>query len=243
MSQPVIGTRNLLLRSLPGADMEVLLPLLKKVSLRTGDVCVEPNAPIESLYFLESGLGSSVFPDEQRGTTELGMQGYEGLIGLPILLGADRGPQKVFMQVGGTAQRISAEAIAALMDRSATLRRLLLRYVQVFLLQSAQTAYANARFSIHERLARWILMAADRLGPKVALTHEYLAYMLGARRASVTEGLHVLEGKHLIRNTRGLIVLRDRDGMEALAGLSYGIPEAEYRQLIGPLPSVRGTDN
>jgi CRP-like cAMP-binding protein len=121
------------------------------------------------------------------------------------------------------------------MDGSAPLRELLMRYVHVFRLQTAQTAHANARFQLSSRLARWLLMAADRLGPQLSLTHEYVAYLLGVRRSGVTDALHVLEGKHLIRSSRGLITICDRGGLEAQAGMSYGAAEEEYRRLIGAL--------
>jgi CRP-like cAMP-binding protein len=234
--QPISGPgENRLLQLLSGADADRLRPHLERVALAKGYVCIVHDAPIAHVYFLESGLGSSVFPDEVNGTSEIGMQGYEGLIGVPALLGADQSPHQVFMQVEGSAQRIAVDALKAAMDESPSLRCLLLLYAQVFLVQTAQTAHVNARFGLSERLARWILMAADRLGPRLGITHEYLAYMLGTRRAGVTDGLHILEGKHLIRSTRGLIVISDPDGLRDLAGQSYGVPEAEYRRLIGPL--------
>jgi hypothetical protein len=179
-------------------------------------------------------LASSVIPDQINGTSEIGMNGYEGLVGVPVLLGADQSPHKVFMQVGGPVRRIRVAPLRQAMDRSTSLRALLLRYVQVFLMQTAETAHVNARFKLEDRLARWILMSADRLGPQIALTHDYLSYMLGVRRPGVTAALHVLEGERLITSLRGLVVVRDRGGLEAQAGRSYGVPETEYERLIGP---------
>jgi CRP-like cAMP-binding protein len=233
MEQSPTGSgQNRLLQRLTDAELDRLHPHLERVTLSKGDVCIEPCRPIDYVYFLESGLGSSVLPDATNGPSEVGMQGYEGLIGVPVLLGADGGPHKVFMQVGGTARRIATAPLRSAMDESKRLRELLLRYAHVFLVQTAQTAHVNARFQVSDRLARWILMAADRLGPELSLTHEYLSYMLGVRRPGVTDGLHILEGKQLIRNTRGLITVRDRRGLEAQAGRSYGVPEEEYKRLI-----------
>jgi CRP-like cAMP-binding protein len=227
--------KNRLLQLLREADAAGLRPDLERVSLKKGEVCIEQNRRIEYVYFLESGLGSTVFPDENNGIVEIGMQGFEGLIGVPVLLGADQSPHRVFMQVEGSAQRIRADILVRAMEESRPLRSLLLRYAQVFLLQAAHTAHANARFAIPERLARWLLMAADRLGLQLTLTHEYLSYMLGTRRSGVTEALHILEGKQLIWSKRGCIIIRDLDSLRTLAGTSYGVPEAEYRRLIGEL--------
>jgi CRP-like cAMP-binding protein len=225
---------NLLLRHLPEANQALLEPHLEAVHLERNDVCIEAGAPIRHVYFLDGGLGSTIMPDQSHGTTELGMQGYEGLIGVPAILGADQSPHKVFMQVGGPVRRIAVEPLRRAMDESATLRRLLLLYVQVFLLQVGQTAYANARYSLEERLARWILMSADRLGSRVTLTHEFLSFMLGTRRPGVTNATHVLEGERLIRASRGTIDVLDRAGLEKRTDGCYGVPEAEYEQLIGP---------
>ncbi len=120
------------------------------------------------------------------------------------------------------------------MQQSASLQGSLLKYVQVFMTQTAHTAIANARAKLEERLARWILMADDRLdGKSLPLTHEFLSLMLGVRRAGVTEALHALEAQSLIQPARGEIVVLNRKGIERRAGASYGVPEAEYRRLIG----------
>jgi CRP-like cAMP-binding protein len=219
---------------LPASDLALLEPDLERVQLERNYVYIEVSKPIEYVYFLEGGLASSVIPDQINGTSEVGMQGYEGLVGVPVLLGADQCPHKVFMQVGGPVRRIRVAPLRQAMDQSASLRALLLLYVQVFLMQTAETAHANARFKLENRLARWILMSADRLGPEIALTHDYLSYMLGVRRPGVTEALHVLEGERLIKSRRGLVVIRDRAGLETQAGRSYGAPETEYERLIGP---------
>jgi CRP-like cAMP-binding protein len=226
---------NRLLQLLPEADRDLLRPHLQQVVLSKDEVYIEPFRRIEHAHFLESGLSSSVFPDAAMGTSEIGMQGYEGFMGVPALLGVDSSPHKVFMQVGGSGQRIAIAALRQAMEKSPSLRDLLVRYAYVFLVQTAQTAHVNARFQIPDRLARWILMAADRLGPQVALTHDYLSLMLGTRRSGVTEGLHILEGEHLVRCTRGQITVTDREGLQVRAGKGYGVPEAEYERLIGPI--------
>jgi CRP-like cAMP-binding protein len=120
------------------------------------------------------------------------------------------------------------------MAASESLRGLLLKFAQVFLVQTTQTAIANARAHIDQRLARWILMAHDRTGDNtIRLTHEFVALMLGVRRAGVTEALQSLKRKKLINTGRNQIVVHDRAGIERLAAGYYGVPETEYRRLIG----------
>lgn len=111
-----------------------------------------------------------------------------------------------------------------------------MHYIHAFGTQTSHTALSNAKHTIEERLARWLLMGHDRIdGDEIGLTHEFLALMLAVRRPSVTTALHILEGMRLVRNTRGCVVIRDRAGLEALAADAYGIPEAEYERIIGPL--------
>jgi CRP-like cAMP-binding protein len=111
---------------------------------------------------------------------------------------------------------------------------LLLKFAQVFMVQTAHTAIANARAHIDQRLARWILMAHDRIRDNtLPLKHEFLALMLGVRRAGVTEALQSLRRQKLIDTGRNQIVVRNRKGIERMARGSYGVPEKEYRRLIG----------
>ena len=120
------------------------------------------------------------------------------------------------------------------MDASESLRSLLFKFVQVFMVQTAHTAIANARASIDQRLARWLLMAHDRTrDDTLPLTHEFLSLMLGVRRAGVTEALQNLKRQKLIDTGRSQIIVRNRRGIEQMARSSYGVPEKEYRRLIG----------
>jgi CRP-like cAMP-binding protein len=138
------------------------------------------------------------------------------------------------MQAAGQGQCIKAVELRKAMQASPSLQGALLKYVQVFMVQTAHTAVANARAKIEARLARWILMAQDRLDrTSLPLTHEFLSLMLGVRRASVTEALHALEALKLIRSARGEVVVLNRKGIERKAGNAYGAPEAEFRRLIG----------
>jgi len=234
MNQAISSAKNLILQRLPQTDVEILAPYLEAVDLERNYTCIFPNKRISHIYFLDGGLSSTVMPDETHGTSEIGAQGFEGLIGVPAILGSNVTPHQTFMQVGGPARRIAVDHLERAMEQSLALRKLLLHYAHVFMMQVAQTAHTNARYNVDERLARWILMSSDRLGSKLSLTHEFLSFMLGIRRSSVTDALHVLEGEGLIRASRGLIEVRDRGGLELRANGCYGIAEAEYERLIGP---------
>ena len=170
--------------------------------------------------------------DETR--AEVGLIGREGMSGLAVVLGGDQSPHSTYIQVAGEGMRITAKELRKAMNASQTLHNLLLKYAQVFLAQTAHTAIANARANIDKRLARWILMAHDRIGDQaIPLTHEFLSLMLGVRRAGVTEALQTLKRQKLIDTGRNQIVVRNRKGLERLARGSYGVPEKEYRRLIG----------
>jgi hypothetical protein len=144
--------------------------------------------------------------------------------GIAVVLGGNQSPHATYVQVAGEGQRITAKELRNAMSASGTLHALLLKYVQVFMVQTAHTAIANARAHIDQRLARWILMAHDRTGENtLPLTHEFLALMLGVRRAGVTEALQSLKRQKLIHNGRNEITLLNRKLIERMAGNSYGV--------------------
>jgi CRP-like cAMP-binding protein len=222
---------NLLLAALSPEDRSLLR--LGPVALGQRDVLFEPNQPVEHVYFFEGGFSSEVSTNPEGEQIEVGMVGREGVSGAFVLLGLDRSPHRGFMQADGSALRITSHDLKQAMDASASLRALLLRYVNVFMIQIAATALADGRYGLEQRLARWLLMSHDRTtGDSLPLTHDFLSLMLGVRRAGVTQALHVLEGEHLIKATRGLITVLDRERLEERAAGSYGVPEAEYRRLM-----------
>jgi CRP-like cAMP-binding protein len=230
------SVRNRLLAALPAGDFALIRPRLEPVPLSQSEVIIQAHAPIEHVYFLEAGVTSIVTRAESNRRIEIGLVGRDGFAGVPVLLGADRTPHETFMQIGGAALRIEADAFRHAVEQSPPLQKLLLRFVQVFHLQTAQTAACNGSHSVGRRLARWLLMCHDRLdGDELALTHEFIAVMLGVRRPGVTEALQILETEQAIRAERRNIVVLDRRKLEETAGDGYGVPEAEYERLIGPL--------
>jgi CRP-like cAMP-binding protein len=234
MTPPQIPFRNRLLGVLTPADLDRLRPHLQLTTLRLRQVLEEPHQPIQQVYFPESGLTSAVAHTKHDRGIEVGLIGWEGMSGLSVVMGNDRSPNETFIQAAGSGYRIPAEALRQALEASPTLRICLLHYVQAFLIQTSQTALANGRAKLEERLARWLLMVHDRFdGDEFPVTHEFLALMLGVRRPGVTVALHILEGAGLIRSTRGLLTVLDRQGLESVADGSYGVPEAEYERLIG----------
>ena len=232
---PVSGirSRNRLLATLLPADLALLQPHLQSRTMALLKDLERPNRRIETVYFLETGIASvvAVQPNETR--VEVGLIGREGMSGIAVVLGGNQSPHSTYVQVAGEGQRITAKELRNAMSASGTLHGLLLKFVQVFMVQTAHTAIANARAHIDQRLARWILMAHDRTGDNaLPLTHEFLALMLGYGGPGSPRPLQSLKRQKLIHNGRNEITLLNRKLIERMAGNSYGVPEKEYRRLI-----------
>ena len=192
------------------------------------------NRRVKAAYFLDSGIASVVaVATGSRSQAEVAIVGWEGMTGLPVVLRAGRSPCEVFIQVEGHGQCIQADDLLSAMSQSAALQDTLLRFAHVFTVQSGYTALANAHGKIEERLARWLLMAQDRIAnDELLLTHEFLSLMLGVRRAGVTVALQHFESGGLIAANRGSVIIKDRDGLEESANGLYGAPEAEFERLF-----------
>jgi CRP-like cAMP-binding protein len=224
--------RNHLLSAMSPPDYGLLGDHLTKVEFLVRHVFEEANKPIEHVYFPEDGVVSIVAKSRHE-QAEAAIVGREGMTGIPVVLGNDRWVNDTYVQVAGNGFQIAANDLRRALGKSATLRATLLAFTQSFVVQTAQTALANARGNVESRLARWLLMAHDRLdGNELDLTHEFLALMLGVRRAGVTTALQKLESDGLVVAKRGLIVVEDRAGLVRLADRLYGVAEAEYRRLI-----------
>ncbi|HEY2033178.1 MAG TPA: Crp/Fnr family transcriptional regulator [Rhizomicrobium sp.] len=226
--------RNRLLAALSADDLNLLEPQLQLVQLEKRRVIEEPNKTVNYVYFPETVIASVVAVCGRDERIEVGLIGCEGMSGLTVLMGDSRSPNSTYVQVEGEALRTEADALRKVLLQSESLRELLLRFGHVFTTQIAQTAVANGRAKLEQRLARWILMAHDRtVADDVTMTHEFLAAMLGVRRASVTVALDAFEKKGYIAARRGSITVADRKAIEKIAGYFYGVPEAEFKRLIG----------
>ena len=227
-------TNNLLLEALSDSDHALLSPHLKEQSLPLRMNLEPPGVPIKSVFFIDSGIASVVVPADRDTEIEVGLIGCEGVSGLGVILGSDRSPLHTYVQVAGSGFSIPSADLLAAIEQSSTLNLMLLRYAQAFAIQTTYTAAANAKANIESRLARWLLMARDRVPQDaIPLTHEFLSIMLGVRRAGVTDCLNALAKRGLIHSPRnGLIDLIDRKGLEEIAGRYYGVPEREYKRLM-----------
>lgn len=218
--------------ALSESDLKLLRPKLKRIALAVRYPLEEPNKSIKHVYFMEEGIASVVALGE-RESIEIGIIGREGMSGIPVVLGDHRSPHSTYIQVAGAAECMKATDLRKAIGKSKTLHSMLLRSAQAFGVQTAHTAVANGRANIEERLARWLLMAHDRLGTDaLALTHEFLALMLSVRRPGVTVALKTLRAAGLIRPRRGKIHVIDRVGLKKVAGGYYGTPERELDRLI-----------
>jgi CRP-like cAMP-binding protein len=225
--------RNGLLSSMSRSDLNLLQPHLEFVDLAERVKIEVANRPIPYVYFPESGLVSVVAATDYGFQTEVGMIGREGVTGFAVMMGDGCSPFNAVIQSPGRGYRIQSDTLQARIQESVSLSTLLHRWVQVFAIQAAYTALASARANIEQRLGRWLLMAQDRLGDDVLLTHEFLAESLGTRRASITEGLHTLARRGFIENGRRRVTIRNRIGLEKHAERFYGTAEAEYLRLVG----------
>lgn len=235
MNSDDLRTDNILLNSLDAQDRALLAPLLTRCDLAKDMMLHLTGKPIARCYFVEAGIASSVAVNGGS-RTEVGLVGYDGVTGANAILGDDLSPFDTFIQVdGGTALWIGTQDLHRAMAASTSLQTLLLGYTNTFMLQLAFGLVACAQHLMEARLARWLLMCHDRVdGDTIPLTHEFMALMIAAQRSGVTMTLHSLEGAGMIRSTRGLVTIRDREKMLDLAGDSYGKPEERYRALIAP---------
>jgi len=227
------ASANRILPRLPSDEFALLQPHLKPVDLPLRKQLEKRNTPIKAVYFIENGFASVVANGTGR-SIEVGLVGREGMTGLAVVLGSDRAMNDTYMQAAGHGQSITTGDLRGAMDQSPALHRFFLRYCHAFMVQTAQTALANGRSKLEERLARWLLMANDRLdGDQVPLTHEFLSTMLGVRRPGVTQALSLLEKKGLIEARRRAISIRDRAGLRKISNGAYGAAEAELQRLFG----------
>ena len=235
MSRNSINTNNLLLRSLDNKIAEILNKNLTRVELHRELYFYRTGERIEKLYFPEGGIVSNVVVNDGN-RTEVAIIGKEGVTGLGALLGDEISRVQSFVQVNGsTALEIGANEMREAMGEYPELHSVIMRFAQYSLLQSTFSIVTVSEHLLEGRLARWLLMCHDRVETDdVRITHEFMAMMISAQRSGVTIALHSLEGAGMIRSKRGCVTIRDREKLMELAGDSYGVPEAAYRELIGP---------
>jgi len=225
---------NLMLAFLPPDERDRLRPKLQAVDLEQGQVLYEPSIRVEHVFFVDQGMISVVSTMRNGASIEVGTIGNEGMAGLAVVLGVEAVPYRYVVQVAGKARRMTAEALVAELKTDGLLLKLLNRYHAAFNTQVMQGMACNGLHSVVQRCCRWLLTTQDRLGSReLNITHEFLAQMLGVRRASVTEVLRPLQTDGLIRASRGKVVIVDPKRLADASCECYGVIRNEYQRLLG----------
>jgi CRP-like cAMP-binding protein len=224
---------NRLLARLPGTEYESLLPRLQTVALKFKQVLYEARSRIDYTYFPIRGIVSVIIRMKNGSAIEVATVGSEGVVGLSAFPGPETSSYQMIVQVAGDALRIKAEALEVAADAEGPLRRLLRRYQRAFLAEVSQAVACNGLHSVQQRCRRWLLETQDRVQANVfPLTHEFLAIMLGVRRASVSEVLDPLQTQGLIGSRRGKFTINDRGRLEAACCESSWAVNAEFDRLL-----------
>ena len=239
------GTGNRLLDRLPVPEREGLLTVSQPTRLVQRQVLWEPAEEIGQVYFPLSGVISLLAVTRDGVSVEVATIGTEGMAGLPVFLGQrNRAAGRAMCQIPGHGLLVHADRFEAVVGENHGVERLLRRYTHAFLIHVTQGVVCNRLHSVDRRLARWILEMDDRIHPdELPVTHEFLAQMLGVRRASVTEAVAPLQAAGAIAHERGKIRVLDHDGLAGLSCECYGVVREAYEELLdwvgpeGPAPS------
>lgn len=224
--------KNQLLSALLNHQYERLLPHLQRVDLSLGDVIYLAGGKIEDVYFPENSAISLLSTLENGATTEVGLVGREGMVGLTVFLGGALTPEEAVVQLAGSAMKMKASVLREELRVGSPLQMLLLRYTRSFLMLISQSVACSQHHSLEQRFARWLLMMHDYCDSNtLRLTHEMIAGMIGTRRAGVTMAALALKERGLIHTGRGSVTILDRQGLEAVACECYAIIREEFSNL------------
>lgn len=232
--------RNAILAQLPADEYAQLRPHLQHEHAQMKHTAYKPREPIARVYFPLSAVYSLVATTEGHPGVEVATIGHEGFVGLPVYLGAATSPQTAFCQVPGEAVGLGADEFRQALNRDGALHALLSRYTQATMVQIAQNVVCNRSHPAEKRMARWLLTTQDRVArDEFPLTQEFLAQMLGVHRPTVSDTAQRIQAQGLIRYSRGVITITERNQLEKLACDCYGIVKAEFDDIVnftGPVP-------
>lgn len=232
---------NLILTGLPRSEQDRLRPRLAARCYEVGTVLYEANQPVTRLVLPRSGIVSLVQELEDGHTGEIGVVGFEGAVGLGLVLASGSQPNRAVIQSACSAWLLPADAVAEEVERGTRFHQRLLRYTQALLTQIQQTALCNRHHTIQQQLARWLLLSLDRLsGQELIMTQSLISEMLGVRREGVTQAAGQLQREGLIRYLRGRIEVVDRPALERRCCECYAVVRDEYERLLGPLAPPDG---
>ena len=225
---------NQLLAALPKAVYESLLPHLKPVSLALGEVIYESDEQMTEVYFPTTSIVSLLYLMANGMTAEIGVVGFEGMLGIAIFLGGDTTPNRAVVQSAGNAYKMKVKTLRDKFELGGPLQLLLLRYTQALITQISQTAVCNRLHSVEQQLSRWLLLSHDRLRSNdLVMTQDLISNMLGVRREGVTMAAQQLKNKGLISYVRGTITMVNRKGLEKAVCECYQVVKTEYDRLLG----------
>ena len=221
--------RNAILAQLPDREYAQLKPHLRHEQTEMKHQAYEPGKPIGDIYFPLSSVFSLVAVVDGRVSLEVATIGYEGMVGLPVYLGASTSPQAAFCQVPGDTARITVAEFRPALTRDGALHAMLNRFTQATMVQVAQNVVCNRSHSTETRMARWLLTTQDRVrSDELRLTQEFLARMLGVHRATVSDTAQRIQDQGLIRYSRGTIIITGRRQLEQKACECYRIVKDEF---------------
>ncbi len=234
ISHPVISPmENRLLAVLPKVEFKRLQPHLELVSLSLGQVIYESGAQMTHVYFPTDCIISLLYLMENGATAEIGVTGYEGVIGIALFMGGDTTPNRAVVQSAGSAYKMKAKVMQDEFNKGGQFQQSLLRYTQALITQISQTAVCNRLHSVEQQLCRWLLLSYDRLhSDKLVMTHNLIANMLGVRREGITLAAKHLQAHGVISYVRGTITLLDRPKLEATVCECYRVVKSEYDRLL-----------
>lgn len=234
MSEKIKNPINQILKALPNSQYQRIASHLKQVNLSSGEILLEPGEEVREIYFPQTAMISLVSIMMDGSTTEIGLIGNEGMVGLPAILGGKSTTSRSIVQIAGVALKVPAEIILREFHRGEKLQQLVLLYTQALLTQVSQSAACNRQHKIEERLARWLLSVQDCvLQDELPLTQEFIANMLGTRRSGVTVAAGILQQSGIIRYSRGRITILNREDLEARSCECYRLVQNEFVRLLG----------
>ncbi len=224
---------NRLLAALPKVELEQLQPNLELVSLSLGQVIYESGAQMTHVYFPTDCIISLLYLMENGSTAEIGVTGYEGIVGIALFMGGQTTPNRAVVQSAGNAYKMKANVLQAEFNKGGQFQQSLLRYTQALITQISQTAVCNRLHSVEQQLCRWLLLSYDRLhSDKLVMTHSLIANMLGVRREGITLAAKHLQERGVISYVRGTITLLDRPKLETTVCECYRVVKNEYDRLL-----------
>ncbi|HET6264731.1 MAG TPA: Crp/Fnr family transcriptional regulator [Usitatibacter sp.] len=232
-ASPHSPNQNFLLSALPTAEFARVSPHLELVPMPLGEILFEPGGRLQHAYFPTTSIVSLHYVMESGQSSESAGVGSEGVVGVSLFMGGETTPSSAVVKTGGHGYRLASRTLMEEFSRSGVMQRLLLRYTQALIAQTAQTAACNRHHSVEQQLCRWLLSTVDRVPSReLTMTQDLVASMLGVRREGITGAAGSLQDAGFIRYRRGHITVLDRAGLEARSCECYAMVKKEVNRLL-----------